>query len=305
MIRQLDVPTSQVLIKAEIVEATRGTARDLGVQWGGMGMTGIRNKNNLWITPGGTGGASPNAANPGNIRAAPGYTSVNTTGLSGQGFGINFPGTGLTTGTPASLGLMFGQIGGNILEMQLRALQEARKVNIVSSPSITTMDGLAAMIESGRDVPFQSVDDSGQIKTEYKSAVLKLDVTPHVISGEVLKLDLEVTKDEPDFTTTVQGNPLIVKKQAKTTLVLYSGETAVIAGLNTITNRKSDSGVPWFMEVPILGWLFKEKGTSEELDDLLVFVTPTILPQRGSQLQKGPVSGSLGRFNSPREGPNP
>lgn len=306
MIRQLDVPSKQVLIKAEIVEATRGIARDLGIQWGGMGMRGVGSRNHLWVTPGGLGAGSPTAAIPGDLRTGPGYTAATqATGLSGHGFGINFPGAGLTTGSPAALGLMFGQIGGNILEVQLKALQEARKVNIVSSPSITTMDGLKAIIESGRDVPYQSVDDSGQIKTEYKSAVLKLDVTPIVISEEVVKLDIELSKDEPDFTTTVQGNPLIIKKQAKTTLVLYSGETAVIAGLNTQTKRKSGSGIPWLSDVPILGWIFKESGRSEELDDLLVFVTPTILPLRDIRSNKEPVPGSFGPTDTQQEGPKP
>ena len=95
-------------------------------------------------------------------------------------------------------------MGKFLLSAQLTALQEEGKLNILSSPSITTLDNLTAMIESGRDVPFQTVED-GEVNIEYKKAVLSLKVTPHVIDSQTLKLSVKVNKDEVDFSNQVLG----------------------------------------------------------------------------------------------------
>jgi type IV pilus assembly protein PilQ len=132
------------------------------------------------------------------------------------------------------------------------------------------------MIESGRDVPFQSVED-GEVSIEYKKAVLSLNVTPHVIDNQTLKLGVKVNKDEVDFSRTVLGNPTIITKKAETNVIQLDGQTLVIGGLNKEQYIDDRSGTPGLLDVPGLGWLFKKEGKSSLKEDLLIFITPTIL----------------------------
>jgi type IV pilus assembly protein PilQ len=281
LIEKLDQPIPQILIEAHIVETTRETARDLGIQWGGL-YQNMHNDKGTWITPGGTGGEVSIIKNPatGAYYLKTTATALGATGTSGKGFGVNFPAD--VSGGGASLGLMHGELwSGSILDMQLTALEEAGKLNILSSPSITTLDNQKAIIESGEEVPIQKAGALGTVEIEYKKAVLSLEVTPHVIEtlGDTLKLTLVAKKDELDFNQEVQaeGYPVIRTKNTETTLILKDGQTAVIAGLSKELTAESERGVPWLKNIPGLGWLFRGESRSEQLQDLLIFITPHIL----------------------------
>ncbi len=145
IIEKIDKPTNQIQIKANIVETTKNMARSLGIQWGGVLGRNVGDYS-MYVTPGGTGGStvSPGSALEGSYTPASG-----STGISGQGYGVNFPASGLTSTASGTLGLIFGTIGGNLLELQLSALQKDNKLNILSSPSITTMDNQMAFTENG------------------------------------------------------------------------------------------------------------------------------------------------------------
>jgi type IV pilus assembly protein PilQ len=263
LIEKLDRPTRQILIEARIVEATRETARELGVQWGGLAEEGA------WVYPG-----------------------SNSTGVVGDsfsedgidptsGWAVNFPAT-LASGTGLTLGMAVEEVGSHLLAVQLSALQQEGKLNILSSPSITTLDNQSAVIESGDEVPFQTVEN-GEVNIEYKKAVLSLEVTPHVIEGQTLKLSIITNKDELDFSRTVSGNPTIITKKAETNVILYDGQTTVIGGLNKETRDESNSGVPGLQDIPLLGYLFKGTSRSNRMEDVLIFITPHILGERGAQ----------------------
>jgi type IV pilus assembly protein PilQ len=158
----------------------------------------------------------------------------------------------------------------------LSALQDKGKLNILSSPSITTLDNQTAFIESGEEIPYQTVED-GEVNVEFQPASLKLVVTPHVIDEQTLKLYINVTKNEADFSRTVLGNPTIVIKKAETNVIQLDGQTIVIGGLNKETSARADTGVPYLQDLPGLGYLFKRKSTDDRLEDLLIFITPHIL----------------------------
>jgi type IV pilus assembly protein PilQ len=284
IIEQIDKPTHQILIKANIVETTKNTARNLGIQWGGW-----YNSGNFYVTPGGTmptaGQTLPVLGNP---------------GLSGYGFGVNFPAN--TTPNPSapigmgSLGLMIGTIGGNILELQLNALQEDRKLNILSTPSITTMDNQMAYAENGERVPYVTQQVSGGIVTNtvtFEDVVLRLEITPHVIDGQNLKMKVVVKKNEINTARNVQGNPGIFKKETSTNLIVKDGETIVISGLTKQTVQDAESGLPGLKDIPVMGWLFKSLGKSEAMEEVLIFITPTILPiQTATAVSGKPAKGS-------------
>jgi len=264
IIDKLDRPTHQILIEAHIVEATKDTARELGVQWGGL------SRNGFWITPG---------ANSSGVFGNTLDSGINPT----SGMAANFPAT-LADGIGLTIGFAVEDIGSSIISAQLSALQKNNKLNILSSPSITTLDNQKAIIESGTDVPYQTIQDNS-VKIEYKKAVLSLEVTPHVIDGKTLKLNIKTKKDEVTDIL-VQGNPIILTKLAETNVLLFDGQTTVIGGLNKENMSKSEAGVPAMKDIPLLGWLFKSTSDSNDMEDLLIFITPHILKEQ-------PIEGTI------------
>ncbi|MDZ4165230.1 MAG: type IV pilus secretin PilQ [Smithellaceae bacterium] len=245
IIERIDKPTYQIQIRANIVETTKEMARSLGLQWGGR-----------YRTPVGTQ----------ELSLAP---------------DIRLPGPPLASATAVgALGLVFGTIGGNILDLQLNALQNEGRVNILSSPSITTLDNQKAFTENGERVPFVTTDKEGNRTVSFQDAVLRLEITPHVIDGKNLKMKILVKKDEVDRARTVDGNPFIVKKLTETSLIVNDGETIVISGLTKHKKEDSDTGIPFLMKVPILEWFFKSQGRHNTMEEVLIFITPTILPPK-------------------------
>ncbi len=275
LIESLDVPTPQIHIVSNIVEATKDVIRQLGVQWGGLYHSG-----QTFITPGGTAGNGTSVF-PSSTSTGAQYTPLTgNTGISGQGFGVNLPAPNLSSIGGGSLGLMIGTLGGNILDIQLSALEQQGKVNILSSPSLTTLDNQLAYTQVGESVPVASLTTTGQASVTYIDAVIRLEITPHVIANNILKLNVTVKKDEPNFTQTVQGNPLIDKKETKTTLICCDGETVVISGLSLKSKSKTDTGVPGFDNIPLFGALFKSINDQDQFQDVVIFITPHILKER-------------------------
>jgi type IV pilus assembly protein PilQ len=291
MIEKLDKPAAQILIKANIVEATKSTARNLGVQWGDI-YTNVAGGQNYYITPGGSGGSTTTSPTAGN------YTpTFGSTGIGGQGNAFNFPvseAAKAVAGGSGSLGLIFGTIGGSFLEVQLQALQNDGQLNILSSPSITTLDNQMAYTENGERVPYVATSTSSGVVTQevkFEDAVLRLEITPHVIDGKHLKMKIKVKKDQVDPTRTVQGNPYIIKKQTETNLIVQDGETIVISGLTKQQTSKSDAGLPGLKDVPGLGYLFKTDSRSEEMEEVLIFITPHVLKAQAAN-QAAPAAAA-------------
>jgi type IV pilus assembly protein PilQ len=285
IIEEIDKQTSQILIKANIVETTKEFARNLGIQWGGV--FGRRmGDNNMYVTAGGTGGST---VPPGSALSGSYTPTTGAKGISGQGFGVNLPAAAITGSAPTALGLIFGTIGGNVLDIQLSALQKDGKLNILSSPSITAMDNQEAITENGLEIPTTIVDKDGQKSTAYKLATMKLKIKPHVIDGRTLKMDIMVQKDEVSSSTDAFGNPWIIKKQTTTSLIVQDGETIVISGLTKQSMEGGDAGIPMFKDVPVLGWLFKSESKTSKMEEVLIFITPNILrPQTAASIQEDP-----------------
>ncbi len=286
LVGELDKPTPQILIESSIIEATKDTAHRLGVQWGGLYMA-----DNVAVTPGGQGGSGGDGSWV--------YDALTgATGIAGQGQAVNLP-VDVATGGGASLGLIFGKLGADVLDIQLSALQSEGKLNILSSPSITTLDNQTAFTENGERIPYVSIGENGDREVKFEDAVLRLEITPHVISGDHLKMKIVVKKDEVDFTRKVEENPLIIKKQTQTTLISKDGETIVISGLSRSRTRSSDKGVPGFSNTPILGALFRSEDKGNTMEEVLIFITPHILESRNA----GPVAKGEGKPGGGRHQP--
>ncbi len=259
LIAQLDRRKPQVRIEARIVEATRDAARQLGVQWGGqrMAMNGQR-----VVTVGGAGVTSA------------GYLSD---------FSAPFA-QDLSRPYGFTLGVLSERFGGSeLLSMQLTALQRDGEINIVSSPSVTTLDNETAIIESGEERAYRKTTGTGNIldvSLEWKKAVLKLEVTPHVIDDRQLKLEIVANKDSFDETKPqTNGEYPVSTKHASTTVVLLDGQTAVIGGLAREANSEASSGIPWLKDMPWLGRLFSNDARASLKDDTMIFITPHILAE--------------------------
>ncbi|SHK00203.1 type IV pilus assembly protein PilQ [Desulfatibacillum alkenivorans DSM 16219] len=282
LINKLDRPPYQVHIKANIVETSRDTARDLGIQWGWMygRYDSLGNDTDFWLTPGGNFGSAASRDAP--LTGA--YTAgTGSKGVSGQGNGINFP-VDFEDAMGATMGLMFGKVGSNILEVQLSALAEAGKINILSTPSITTLDNQTASTENGTEVPYVTINEDGDREVKFKDATLMLEITPHVIDEGQMKMKVEIKKDEVDLSNTVDGNPFILKKRTSTNLIVRNGETIVISGLSKTRNAEGDTGIPWLKDIPGLGYLFKGESKAEAMEEVLIFLTPNVLPKPGEAM---------------------
>lgn len=265
LIKVIDIPTSQINIKAYIVETTQETGRDLGVQWGGdwraqeWGSGG--NKTAVW----GSGTKTIINGKETMPNTAPNIISK-ATGLGAGGLGLNL------------------KIGSDVkyLDAQLAALEQKKKINILSSPSITTIDNVMAFTESGAKIPYAVIED-GKTTVKFEEAILRLEITPHVVDKRYLKMDIKIRKDEVDLGNKIKDNPLITKKNTQTSLIVENNETIVISGLTKTANSKQNYGVPGLKNSFLLGWLFKGEESSESMNDVLIFITPKILPQKSNE----------------------
>ncbi len=247
MIQHLDRSRSQVLIEANIVEATRTTARELGMRWSGRYITSSGSLDDFGVV------------------GEPIQPEESFLGLEGM-----------------SLGIAAGRITGNVLYAQLQALEREGKLKILSSPSITTMDNQMAFTEHGQRVPYETINEDGDRIVEFEDAAIRLEVVPSIINGQHMKMDIKVKKDEVDFTREVRGNPLIRTKQTETKLVVQDGETIVISGLSKQTVSNQESGVPGLKNVPGLGWMFQGQEREDEMEEFMIFITPSILRAKGN-----------------------
>lgn len=261
LIQSLDQPTHQILIEASIVQANNEVARQLGVQWGVFDTSGSGSV---------TTGITPRA----------------------DGFNSNFP----AEFDPLGSGFIYGASrvrGSQILQAQLSALQRDGRLNIVSRPSITTLDQLTATIESGEERPFATAAGTGIAavsQIEFKKATLRLEVTPHVIDNNWVKLDLNTTKDDFDDTRSIiiDGNIQvpILTRSATTSLYLANGQTTVIGGLSSETESLQEEGIPFLKSVPGVGAMFRNQSGRNGFTDTLIFITPHILPRASIAVQR-------------------
>lgn len=266
LVDSLDRPRAQVQLKAYIVETTKEKARELGVQWGGQAkFGGSRNQTFL-----GSGGVA------GNGEGRPTGTGSTLTNVP-LGFNYN---TAANIATSPNLGVAFGKIGSNLLEAQLTMMESEGVLNILSSPSITTLDNKMAYTENGERVPYVSKDGDGDNDVQFEDAVLRLEMTPNVIDRNNLKLHVIIKKDEVDNSRAVEGNPYIIKKQTQTTVMVRSGETIVISGLSKERSNNSDAGIPGLRDLPGGKAVFGAESRSQTLEEVLIFITPEILPTR-------------------------
>ncbi len=292
LIETLDRPATQVLIEARIVMTTNRAARELGFQWGG-----VMKHHHKWMYPGVNSTGVLEGTLDDGINPTSGLFSNFPSSSLGESTDNGFNEGNIVGSNGLSLGLGYAD-GNMILSAQLTALEEDGKAQVLSSPSITTLDNITAYVESGTEIPYQSDSENTGTTTEFKKAVLRLEVTPHVIDGQLIKMKIFASNDEPDRKfENIDGEPAILTRKAETTVLLMDGETTVIAGLTKEANSKFASGVPWLKDLPYVGKLFRTDFNDKEMSDMLIFITPYVLGKKVVQpavQQEAPIHDNPG-----------
>ena len=264
LLTRLDTQTPQIQIEARIVEARSNFSREFGVQWGGS----FLDANTGLIFPGNIGVVG------GNVDAQTVSTGVNA---ASPDFAVNLP-AATGAGAGGALGFAFGSVGGAVnLTLRLSALEDSGSVRIISAPKITVVNNVQAEISQGVSIPISVISANG-VQTQFVQADLSLKVTPHVSQRDCsIQMDLEVTKNDADFVNTgARGDPTILRKEATTTVLVADNETTVIGGIYTRNSGLAFSKVPFFGDLPLVGWFFKSRRENDERTEVLVFITPRI-----------------------------
>ncbi|MCW8890011.1 MAG: type IV pilus secretin PilQ, partial [Sedimenticola sp.] len=270
LINRLDIPVRQVLIESRVVIANDDFAKDIGVRFG---MSTHLKADGNFLDIGGTqegylGGTS--GLHEGTIETPAG---------SGQdGLMVNLPQT-LSSSRGGALNFIAGKVGSYLLQLELSAMQQEGKGEIVSSPRVVTSDQKTAVIKQGVEVPYQEASSGGSTTVSFKEAVLKLEVTPHITPDDRIIMDLNITKDNPDFSRSVLGVPPVDTREIETSVIVENGETVVLGGVFERTETRSKERVPFFGDLPYVGFMFKQELRKDENKELLIFVTPKILKE--------------------------
>jgi type IV pilus assembly protein PilQ len=318
---QLDVPLPQVKIEARMEILDRNALEAIGIQWGGAGM-GVSGRNTVvgqgyQSAPGSVPGhflpvqggilqpdGSTVIVSPTSPRVQSGNPALPLSGLfpidsqSGLPIGgnlVNLPLQALPRAAQAipAGGLAFGIVGSSFnINLALQALGEQGKTRTLARPEIVTVENARAEISLGQEIPYATVSSAGT-QIQFKDALLKLDVTPTVIqerfdSHEITRIKMIVVVENNsrgELVNLGSGGtpPAINKRKAQTNVLVKEGERLVIGGITTVASSNTVRKVPVLGDIPVLGWLFKQKENFEEGRELVVFLTPSVLKREAPE----------------------
>ncbi len=276
IIRQLDVPRPMVYIEALIMEVKANKDFKLGVEWSGVkdtgSITGLDGSKSAAFVGSGTGVLSA-------LTSTAIDTATSSLGLP-SGFSMGIIGAGIKIGD-----VLFPTIGAMV-----QAYKNDTDVSILSTPQLLTLDNEEAEINVGENVPYLTRQDSTSTTStypvnyntyEYKDVGVILNITPNINQENFIRLKIsqQVTKviSGTSDDTTKPSIPTTLKRTAKTTVVVKDNETVVIGGLVGDSTDDSTNKVPFFGDIPIMGWLFKAKTVTREKTNLYIFLTPHIV----------------------------
>lgn len=269
LISQLDQPIRQVMIESRLVEATDNFSRSIGAKLGQTTRQGSGDGNVQTIT----GGTVESAKNRVNTTF---FTGSSTYEIAPGGLNVNLPSPGIGTQAAGAFSIILTK-GASLLDLEISALEQEGKGKIISSPRVITANQKKATIEQGQERVFTTtVLGVGSVVT--KKATLKLEVTPQITPDDRVNLEVNINKDNFEDATT----GLLNVKQIQTSVLLDNGETVVIGGIYNQERNDTNTQVPFFGDIPLLGWLFKNKEFKDNKTELLIFLTPRIMAQQAS-----------------------
>ena len=270
LIRVIDRPVDQVIIEARVVIATESFSRDLGARFG---VSGYTNGGDVWFND--------------TIE-----NNVNSQGSFDEAVAEGEPLYELSRGLMSNLGVAnpAGSIAlailnaGYALDVELSAMQEQGRGEVISNPRIVTSNQREAVITQGQEVGYVTIRPAtaGSVPTptvEFKDVLLEMRVTPTITNDGRVFLNMNVKKDEIEgFIDTGIGDvPQISKRAVNTAVLVEDGQTVVIGGVYEFRNRDDVSKVPFLGDIPFLGNLFKNTSRAKDKAELLIMVTPKVL----------------------------
>ena len=239
LILRLDKVTPQIMIEARVVEVSKDFSREIGIEWG--------------------------------VSSEDVYRS-DLGGTYGFDVAMNYP-----AASDSSISYTFSRVAGTpfALNAKLTAAEAKGNGKIISSPRILTLDNKKATITQGLEYPYQVVEDD-EVSTEFIDIDLTLEVTPHVTQDKRVNMEFMIKKsDITGYADT--GEPVVSKSEATTELLVDDGSTIVIGGIVTQTTTDDTKGFPFLSNIPILGHLFRSDSKADSKNELLIFLTPTIV----------------------------
>jgi type IV pilus assembly protein PilQ len=282
LIAKIDIPVRQVLIEARIVEANDSWGRTLGVKLGSSDLRGVQGgipgyqigSNGQYVTIGGNYsgvGAQTRQTSPFS------YADSQFVNLPANAVNSVFSGA---AGLPSFALSLFSPAANRFLNLELSALEAEGKGKIISSPRVITADQNKAIIEQGTELPYQVATSSGATSIQFRKANLKLEVKPQITPEGSVIMTLDINKDSVGQATP-QGFA-IDTKHVQTEVLVENGGTVVIGGIFTQTEGTDVNKVPLLGDIPYMGALFRNTTRTSAKTELLIFITPKIVTDRGA-----------------------
>ncbi|WP_288132394.1 type IV pilus secretin PilQ [Microbulbifer sp.] len=267
LINAIDIPIRQVMIEARIVTANTDFMRDLGVRWN---YTEDHNIDDDTIGIGSGGQSSSDVIGVGSVPDVSAPISDHSPMLVDLG-----------VGSPAG-SVAYAILKDNFyLGLELSALEDVGKAEIVSQPKVVTGDKQEASIRSGVEIPYLEATSSGAASVTFKEAVLLLNVTPQITPDDNIIMNLNIDQNSVGqlFTNIVTGSdiPAININSLQTKVLVANGETIVLGGIFEAQTLEGESKVPVLGDIPFLGHLFKRTTRQNDKRELLIFITPRIM----------------------------
>ena len=277
LVATLDIPVRQVLIEARIVIVDNDFQRQLGAVFGFTNVN--RNGQTGIVTTSGTAAGTDQIIGSAltNVQSTntPYPVSIPTGSTAANRYNVNLP-----VSNPAGA-IALGILGNNFLvDLELSAAQAETEANIIASPRVITANQKKASIEQGVEIPYQQSASSGATTIQFKKAVLSLDVTPQITPDNRIVLDLDIRDDAVGTIVVASGGvnvPSITTREIATQVLVNDGQTVVLGGILTTTQREDDTKVPYLGDIPVLGHLFKNTSHQDDKDELMIFITPKIV----------------------------
>jgi type IV pilus assembly protein PilQ len=247
------------MIEARIVDASTSFSRSLGVQWQSLdgsspGVDRLWKKN---INRSGWGLNPTQYTQPGDMTFGGSFSS-NAPDAWGKNIGLSFA------------WLTDGGLGTLTLDASLALAETEGTAKIMSAPKVIAREGSKATISSGDKLIIAATENVASTTID---ASLSLGVTPKSVSfNDFITLQVNVSDDQAPSTSR------IIQKKINTTLMIKSGETVVIGGILKESDSEDQAGVPVLRDIPVIGWLFKARTKVRSRTELLIFITPTVLP---------------------------
>ncbi len=260
LVNLLDKPVRQVMIESRIVIATKDFAESLGVKFGTAKAADVGSGKTF-----GVGGKGTQGNIAGGLQVNDTLVDLGAAALAG------FP--------PGALGMTLARGADYVLNLELQALQNVGDGEVLSNPRVLTSDRCKAVITQGEQIPYTVLSAASNgaaiANTQFKDALLELSVIPQITPNGNVIMNLNIKKDQRG-TANSDGNVAINTRQVNTTVTVSDGETLVLGGVFEENKTEQGNSIPFFSDIPGIGFLFRNSLTSDQKKELLIFVTPKV-----------------------------